>query len=262
VAFDELCGSRICTVCRDLVLICPSCEHFLREYHCRNHAVWKQCYYTFLEPYTRIELQHQLIHLEQFRTDLPSNRDSTRSRNVRRTLTKQIDKVKSHILAMERGIVSPNPNAPKRCRTCMAPRTKCNGRCWGFWKQHNIVVESSSGSSVATVVAKEEETKPIKVGDIVEPGPDWNDVRYGSKYCAGDEQQRLLRRGRVVQMKTWSAGSTTPDCAVVLWDGEQPGYHEQIYRWGVPALDGQRIYELAVVVVDGLDVVDAVVVPC
>jgi UPF0176 protein len=257
IAFDELCGARICTVCRDLVLVCPQCEHFLREYHCRHHAMWKQCYYTFLEPYSKTQLQHQLIQLERFRTELPSNRGSTRSRNVRRTLTKQIEKVTSHLLELEKGIVAPHPDAPKRCRTCMEPRTKCNGRCWGFWKQHNIV--ESSSSSGGSVVATEEETKPIKVGDIVEPGPDWNDIRYGRKY-AGDGR---LRRGRVVQMKTWSAGSTAPDCAVVLWDGEQVGYQEQIYRWGVPALDGQRIYELVVVVVvvDVVGDVD-VAVPC
>jgi hypothetical protein len=294
-AFDELCGSRVCTVCRDLVLICPTCETALREYHCRKHAAWRQAYYTFLEPYGTDALQQQFHDLEQFRAALPSNREkssSTRggSRNVRRTLTKQMEKIQLRLAALESGTVSPDPCAPKRCRTCLESRTRCDGRCWGFWKQvpqprqhHVNVVESSSsssggGSSRPTSHDDETVVRPIAVGDTVEPGPDWNEMRFGSKYAvrsfagttsmcssaatADDDdhigqpaKQPKLRRGTVVRLKTWAAGSTENDCAVVSWnddDEDNDGHRhvvsrEQIYRWGVPTLDGRRVYELTVV---------------
>jgi hypothetical protein len=36
-SYDELSASRICTVCRDLVLMCPLCAAAKLEYHCAAH---------------------------------------------------------------------------------------------------------------------------------------------------------------------------------------------------------------------------------
>ena len=36
--FDEISGSRSCTVCRDLVLICEKCQSNLREYLFSRHS--------------------------------------------------------------------------------------------------------------------------------------------------------------------------------------------------------------------------------
>ena len=36
--YDEISGSRLCSVCCDLVLVCPKCQVSLREYHCRRHS--------------------------------------------------------------------------------------------------------------------------------------------------------------------------------------------------------------------------------
>ena len=44
--FDEISGSRVCTVCRDLVLVCPRCSDSLLEYHCATHQPWAQHYFT------------------------------------------------------------------------------------------------------------------------------------------------------------------------------------------------------------------------
>lgn len=218
-AFDELCGSRICAVCRDLVLICADCERTLREYHCKKHLPWKHCYFTFLEPYSRKELRIQQTELERLLAELPS------SRNVRRTLAKQIEKVKARIVALDNATAVYDPHASKRCRSCMEPRTKCDGRCWGFWKKH-VSVETVANEGII----------PISIGDTVEPGPDWNEIRFGIKTT----DNGCVRCGEIIELKTWSAGSTERDCAVVRWENGT----EQIYRWGALTLDGSRIYEL------------------
>ena len=66
-AYDELSGGRLCTVCRDLVLVCPTCAEALPEYHCPNHQPWKSCYFSFLDRFDTQELQRQVrrdVHLE------------------------------------------------------------------------------------------------------------------------------------------------------------------------------------------------------
>jgi len=126
--FDEISGSRLCTVCRDLVLICRECQQKLREYHCDRHSSWKKCYFTFLEAYDKNELKAQ----EEVLTKL---RDSTKIKNIRRTLLKQIHKIHDRIKLLESGQGASDKNAPKRCRTCHEEDTMCDGLCWGFWRQ-------------------------------------------------------------------------------------------------------------------------------
>ncbi|KAL7556785.1 hypothetical protein ACA910_005226 [Epithemia clementina (nom. ined.)] len=125
--FDVLSGSRICTVCRVLVLVCPSCCNVLREYHCRRHQSWKKCYFTFLEVFDQGELETQYKQLTALR-------DSSCNKNVRRTLLRQLEKVQSHITKLNDGAITVNQSAPRRCRSCMEPNNVCNGLCWGFWK--------------------------------------------------------------------------------------------------------------------------------
>lgn len=140
-AFDQLDGSRTCSVCRDLILVCEGCQGVLREYHCRRHASWKKCYFTFLDVFSLQELEEQRLGLEQVRNTvlgLPGN-----CKNARRTLARQIDKVVARIRDMKAGkiAVEGDPNAPGQCRSCEKPltvgregRETCDGRCWGFWK--------------------------------------------------------------------------------------------------------------------------------
>lgn len=130
--YDEISGSRLCSVCRDLVLVCPKCQESSREYHCRRHSAWKHCYFTFLEIFDEEELRKQKAQLEEFRESLSPPGDY---KNVRRTLQRQITKIESRLEQLESGEAKVDRDAPRRCRTCMKTNDECDGRCWGFWKQ-------------------------------------------------------------------------------------------------------------------------------
>jgi hypothetical protein len=55
--YDEISGANLCTVCRDLILCCPSCHDKLDEFHCERHQTWKNAYFTFLERYTNFNIK-------------------------------------------------------------------------------------------------------------------------------------------------------------------------------------------------------------
>jgi predicted sulfurtransferase len=227
--FDELSGSRICTVCRDPLVVCPSCQDTLREYHCRRHAAWKSCYFTFLEVFSREQLICQ-------RNELVAIRDGLDNKNMRRTLLRQVQKVDDRIRDLDKGIAVVDPNAPRRCRTCMESREQCDGLCWGFWK---------AGSQREATVS----TPPlcsIEVGAIVEPGPNWNALRLGTP----QKDSGGLRCGKVIEVKSWGSGGSDLDSVVVQWDEDSIPKNRradrvpQIYRWGVVALDGRRMHDV------------------
>jgi predicted sulfurtransferase len=125
--YEVYCGSRICSVCRDLVLACPNCQARLFEYHCQRHHAWRDCYFTFLERFEASELQRQKHCLAALAI-------SSSSKNARKTLKRQIRKVDDHLHKLDEGQVTVDGDAPRRCRSCFEPSTVCNGRCWGFWK--------------------------------------------------------------------------------------------------------------------------------
>ena len=177
--YDELSGSRICTVCRDPLLVCPSCQETLREYHCRRHQAWKHCYFTFLEVFTSQQLEQQ-------RSALKTLIHATEKKNLRRTLNRQIEKINDRIQEISTGTATVVPDAPRRCRACMDPRTLCDGLCWGLWKTMSRRVANEWTPQIL----------PIQVGDTVKPGPHWNALRLGTpqKDNGGD----ALRRGNVV----------------------------------------------------------------
>jgi predicted sulfurtransferase len=229
-AFDELCGSRVCTVCRDLVLVCPTCQDQLREYHCMRHSSWKECYFTFLEIFSKEELllqNEKLLHLRE--TFVPPSSH----KNVRRTISRQIEKVSQRIDALGSGLVCIDPNAPRRCRSCMESLTVCDGRCWGFWKTKQT---SSLEEAQTCNIAKKE---AISIGDFVQPGPHWNDLRYGSKIGPDGKP----RRGAVVELKSWGSGSDETDCVAVKWFNKTKD-EPLIYRWGTLSRNGIRMYDL------------------
>jgi len=143
-AFDELCGSRVCTVCRDLVLVCTNCRSnvSLREYHCKRHSAWKTAYFSFLEIFDTDELKEQRTTLKALRDDIQDQK------NVRKTLSRQINKVEARIKGIQDGSLTVDKNAPRRCRSCQEPLgEKCDGKCWGFWRQADDVVSNKSTSN-------------------------------------------------------------------------------------------------------------------
>ena len=255
--FDELSGSRICTVCRDLVLVCPSCQASLREYHCRRHAEWK-LYYTFLEVFDKTQLEEQKENMET----LLRTHQHDYSKHVRKTLRKQIEKLRLRILEVDQNPGLVQPNAPRRCRSCREPHgTVCNGFCWGFWKtagasqqpvstatgdnDDSMIALSSNGENESSMYTKEEPILEIHVGDVVRPGPHWNDIRYGNPMNpkTGDYLE-----GTVAEVKSWGTGSTELDCVAVEWNDPDhlPRRRQvQIYRWGAKAVNGARLYDVA-----------------
>ncbi|KAL3945029.1 MAG: hypothetical protein SGBAC_000886 [Bacillariaceae sp.] len=231
--FDEISGSRICTVCRDLVLVCKDCQKARREYHCKVHLGWKHCYYTFLEFYDRSELKNQLSGLKAIV-------ESDLSRNTKRTLRKQITKIEQRINDLENGSAQVERGAPLRCRTCREPDTICDGLCWGFWKAHSSTYTETSGT---------EALPTIQVGERVKPGPDWNPIRLGDS--------KRYKSGSVMQVKSWSGEEK--DCVVVVWEDscndrdDKSGVNiarsranAQIYRFGVMAKDRKRKYDVVI----------------
>ena len=135
--YDTLHGGRLCTVCREMVLVCPSCRATLKELHCDAHASLERCYFTFLDHYSAAELEVQRQGLEL----VIGRMGPGSSRKKRRTLVKQLARVESRLQALQPGEhggsiagaaaadavkVEPWPKGGF-CRTCYAPSTQCNG---------------------------------------------------------------------------------------------------------------------------------------
>ena len=255
--FDELSGSRICTVCRDLVLVCPSCQVSLREYHCRRHAEWRM-YYTFLEVFD----QEQLLAQKKSMESLLERHHKDYSKHVRKTLRKQIEKLRLRILEVEQNPDLVQPDAPRRCRSCREPHgTVCNGFCWGFWKtagasqqprpnpvsglSRTMETTTSRHERDMSVCSTDEPILAIRVGDVVRPGPHWNDIRYGNPV---HPITGAYLEGIVAEIKSWGTGSTELDCVAVQWKDPEhlPRRRQvQIYRWGAKAVNGTRLYDVA-----------------
>ena len=122
--YDEISGSNLCTVCRDLVLICPSCKMAHHEIHCKRHQNLKNCYFTFLERFSLEELQSQHNNLQVVHDAcLPARKH----KNARRTLRKQLDKLQLRIEELRSGSVEVNRNPKRRCRTCFESEDICDG---------------------------------------------------------------------------------------------------------------------------------------
>ena len=114
----------------------------------------------------------------------------------------------------------------------------------------------------------------MSVGDRVQPGDNWLELRYGSRYNRYNTDPRLsntakveseqaarceLKTGTVVEVKSWASGGDDNDCVVVEWDEDSRSFSTRpqrkknkndlpkqadIYRWGVVARNGQRLYDV------------------
>ena len=284
---DRISGANLCTVCRDLVLICQKCKNSIHEFHCERHRPWKRAYFTFLERFASDELHDQLGMLQKMH-------DTTYAkghRNVRRTLRKQMEKVRSRMEDLEGGTAVVERNARRRCRTCFESEDICDGLCWGFWRS----MQSPHGRT-KNGNKDPEPILAVEVGDRVIPGPNWNELRHGSRRHSDTEYQSRkkmrsdagaetdeqslctsqkienTKMGTVVEIKPWAAGGTEMDCVAVSWDldqtatqqcnkrcrGKARGVKEssedgvatvrsEIYRWGAVARNGKRMYDLKLV---------------
>ena len=145
---------------------------------------------------------------------------------------KQITKVKSRIKALENHEVCVDRNAPRRCRTCRQTEMKCDGLCWGFWKTSK---SSSQENQSNTCGKKIPPNLSIEIGDVVEPGPHWNQYRLGRK--------SLFKKGKVVERKSWYSGGEKDDCVSVKWEFDNESKN---YRWGAIDKCGQRQYDVQI----------------
>ena len=257
IPYDEISGANLCSVCRDLILICPSCRSTLHEFHCERHQRWKDAYFTFLERFTVEELEKQKRELLSLHDSyyLPAKKH----KNVRKTLRKQMEKIDARVNDIKMGNAVLEQNAKRRCRTCFESNDICDGRCWGFWKhsQSPHHEQGGGGGNGSTL----EPIMEVKVGDRVTVGPNWNEIRLGGR----GSQQNPVRLGTVVNIKSWASGGDELDCVAVKWDKSggcgrrrnTSGTEEQqseIYRWGVVARNGQRMYDVRRVVTGDGDV--------
>jgi predicted sulfurtransferase len=268
VPWDQISGAILCTVCRDLVLICELCRASIREFHCVRHRRWKNAYFTFLNSYSIEELEQQSTMLEQLHDSYDPPKEH---KNVRRTLRKQIEKVRNRIDELKSGCATVKTTAKRYCRTCFEPNDICDGLCWGFWKQ------TTQSSHQHQNNHKLEPIMAVQIGDRCQPGPHWNEFRLGTKFTLNPkrvktEQSRsqsqssgmTLKTGTVVQIKSWGSGGNENDCVAVLWDDDSSSVgtsrrkrqrnqektdetaiqQADIYRWGTVARNGQRMYDV------------------
>ena len=82
-----------CTVCRYPVLVCVSCQRIHQDYYCTRHRYLHGIYFSDLTKFTNEELQHQIESLQA----LTSSTELLSSRNRRKTVTKQINKIMNFI---------------------------------------------------------------------------------------------------------------------------------------------------------------------
>ena len=169
-------------------------------------------------------------------------------KNVRRTLRKQMEKVEARINDLQEGKVTVERNAKRRCRTCFESEELCDGLCWGFWKHSQSLAQQKKDNVMSMEV---EPIIDVKVGDRVTPGPDWNDMRLGSRFylvskkssqnkstttkeegtkCQSPsdiglngEDRSVLKVGTIVEIKSWGSGSNELDCVAIIWD-ENPHF--------------------------------------
>eukprot|EP00946_MAST-07B_sp_MAST-7B-sp1_P003285 g3285.t1 len=168
--FDALDGDTICTVCRDMVLVCHKCRPRLGfQYHCLHHRHLKKCYFTDLSSFSRSELEAQRAELETILKSLGEGGQGKggalkKTKNRRRTLRKQVAKIDAALAQLgsnsggegggmtskvekksgvhgggaqvgvtdSRG-VKRKRQAQSSCRTC--GESTCQGTCWGIWRE-------------------------------------------------------------------------------------------------------------------------------
>ncbi|RLN60610.1 hypothetical protein BBJ28_00019963 [Nothophytophthora sp. Chile5] len=134
-SFDEFSGRKVCSVCRDLVLVCDSCYYARHgEVHCTDHQFLKHCYVTFLQYLPRAELLDHQKALEEILAQFLQDKSS--SKNKRRTIRNQLNKIAARLEAIDadpeaaEAALALDPR-PIHCRTCGL--ASCMGNCWGFW---------------------------------------------------------------------------------------------------------------------------------
>jgi len=166
--FDKLDGEAVCTVCRDMVLVCHECRPVLQhQYHCNRHIHLASCYYTDLSRFNLKQLQDQHVQLQSMLTDMEKVEKNKlkKTKNQRRTMRKQLEKLNTEMRKRsDRGSSgidsgsndssgssssssgSSSSSSESKCRTCGKHRSECPGECWGIWKKRNVYATEQTGA--------------------------------------------------------------------------------------------------------------------
>ena len=215
-SYDKLDGAVVCSVCRELVLVCAECVSLAdkngTEYYCDMHEGLRGIYLHQLDHCNEFALQRQLVGLQSY---LEAHL-SQLSRNKRRTIRVQIERVRAELTNRLGG--HSEVTFKRQCRTCGSKT--CSGRCWGFWKE----AQASPGAALLPAAPAPD------VGSTVRRGPDW---RWGN--------QDRGEFGKVLKVKSWCAGGGT--AVEVVWADRSIN----TYRWGVEDNSGNRLYDVEVV---------------
>lgn len=124
---DRFTADAVCTVCRELTLICDECKSGLNgEYHCADHQHLKNCYFTNLQRFSEDELRSQLQELEGLFEDIAVGK---RYKQKRRTLQRQMNRIIQLLSNIENGALKGVDTSTIACRSC--GDEKCDGKCWG-----------------------------------------------------------------------------------------------------------------------------------
>jgi rhodanese-related sulfurtransferase len=137
--YDNFQGDRVCAVCRDPVIVCEPCKLQQRGvFYCSDHDYLKGSYYYFLEGFTVQQLDDQLTRLQYLHNTLlaGTGKETHKKRNPRKTISKQIEKVKAEIVRLNASTSPPTTLDPAswRCRTCGDWNDICDGNCWGYFQ--------------------------------------------------------------------------------------------------------------------------------
>jgi len=161
-AHDIFHPDAVCVVCREPCLACDDCRTTLDgEYHCETHTYLRTMYFGSLEKFSDDSLRRQK---EQLETELDKIRKGKEFRNRRRTLSRQIDRVRDVLRGRFGDAAAPldggalqsgecdgsnsesqsserqkskrqrsgsESSGRRKCRSC--GEVACRGDCWGFW---------------------------------------------------------------------------------------------------------------------------------
>eukprot|EP00956_Cyclotella_meneghiniana_P008079 scaffold10767_cov65-Cyclotella_meneghiniana.AAC.10 len=158
--YDIFLPENVCTVCREPVLVCPTCiqsliaqqlkfrsldltEHNIRvELHCEDHFQVKSCYYTSLFGFSLQSLMEQIQQLQLYSKQFEGI--GKKGKQKRRTLRKQIEKIESFIERMNQNEIDYENEV--QCRNCNS--TNCAGDCWGFHGGNRRMINKEQSKSV------------------------------------------------------------------------------------------------------------------
>ena len=187
---DNFTADSVCTVCRELTLVCGECRTKLRgEYHCSDHRHLKDCYFTNLSLFNREELRKQLHMIECLLSKIAVGK---RYKQRRKTLHKQCDRLQHRIKALDNE--KEGDETTFNCRNC--GELECDGTCWGFHglgRKKKLASEHgkkdvsrpnrvSANKRTSKQLQKEKEIREIKLLDLCQPPSSYRDG-YSSLRC-------------------------------------------------------------------------------